>query len=100
MAPARFWAMPSSLVRSGPCLGQDERPTALLIGAAKSNIGHLEAAAGVAGLLKLLLSFEHKAIPASLHSKGPDRNQALRDSALSNPEQTESWPAGGRRLAG
>ncbi|HMG23389.1 MAG TPA: beta-ketoacyl synthase N-terminal-like domain-containing protein, partial [Kofleriaceae bacterium] len=43
-----------------------DRP--LLIGTIKTNIGHLEPAAGVAGVLKVLASFEHDALPASLRT--------------------------------
>ena len=39
----------------------------VLLGSAKSNFGHAEAAAGVAGLLKAVLMLERKAVPASLH---------------------------------
>ncbi|WP_052045881.1 type I polyketide synthase [Candidatus Paracaedibacter symbiosus] len=52
----------------GSVYGQDrpcDRP--LLIGAVKSNIGHLEAAAGMAGLIKVILSLQHEAIPGNLH---------------------------------
>jgi len=42
------------------------------IASVKSNIGHLDAAAGVAGLMKTALSLEHRQIPASLHFKAPN----------------------------
>lgn len=42
------------------------------IGAVKSNIGHVDAAAGVAGLIKTVLALEHKLLPPSLHFKEPN----------------------------
>ncbi|BBY58767.1 putative polyketide synthase [Mycolicibacterium sarraceniae] len=43
----------------------------LLIGSAKTNIGHLEAAAGVAGVLKVVLSLEHQELPKHLNFRNP-----------------------------
>lgn len=49
-----------------------QRTKPLVIGAVKSNIGHLEAAAGVASLIKVILSFQHRLIPPNLHLSNPN----------------------------
>ncbi|MET8826314.1 SDR family NAD(P)-dependent oxidoreductase [Streptomyces sp. NPDC004610] len=56
----------------GEVLGADRDPgRPCAIGSVKSNLGHLEAAAGVAGLIKVALSLEHRALPPSLHCERP-----------------------------
>ena len=51
-----------------------KRKQALLVGSVKSNIGHMEAAAGIAGLLKVVVSLQHQLIPANLHLKQMNPN--------------------------
>ncbi|MFJ8577835.1 SDR family NAD(P)-dependent oxidoreductase [Micromonospora sp. NPDC093277] len=52
----------------GEVLGRDRTVGPLPIGSVKTNIGHLEAAAGMAGLFKVLLALRHRTVPPSLHS--------------------------------
>ncbi len=60
----------------GCALGQ-RRAEPLPIGSVKSNIGHLEPASGMAGLLKAVLAFEHGVVPPSLHCETPNPNIAF-----------------------
>lgn len=55
----------------GNALGR-RRSTPLPIGSVKSNVGHLEAASGVAGLVKALLSIEHRMVPPTIHLNTPN----------------------------
>ena len=62
----------------GRALGQ-RRARPLPIGSVKSNIGHLEPASGLAGLLKAMLSLQHRHLPASLHLGEPNPDIAFGD---------------------
>lgn len=71
------------------------------IGSAKAHIGHLEGAAGIAGLIKVLLSIKHKTIPAMPAFNGLNPYIKLANSPLYINEQTLPWPdRGHRRRAG
>ncbi|RAA09406.1 non-ribosomal peptide synthetase, partial [Ralstonia pseudosolanacearum] len=71
------------------------------VGSVKTNIGHLEAAAGVASLIKVVLALEHETLPANLHYREPNPHCALDGSALSIVSRSQPWPGNaGRRHAG
>jgi acyl transferase domain-containing protein/NADPH:quinone reductase-like Zn-dependent oxidoreductase/NADP-dependent 3-hydroxy acid dehydrogenase YdfG len=69
------------------------RASPLLIGSVKSNIGHLEGAAGVIGLIKLVLSLQRGVIPRSLHCDVPSPHIAWEELALRVvADKAALWP--------
>ncbi|HEV2344044.1 MAG TPA: SDR family NAD(P)-dependent oxidoreductase, partial [Actinocrinis sp.] len=76
-----------------------DRP--LYLGSAKSNLGHLQAAAGMAGLMKVVLSLRHRRLPATLHAGTPSRHVDWDDSGLRLVSESMPWLPGVRpRRAG
>ena len=77
-----------------------DRP--LLVGSLKTNIGHAEAAAGIAGLVKVVLSLRHRTIPPQLHFERPTPHFDWEGSPLRVPCENTAWTAaeGRPRLAG
>ncbi|KRV49610.1 polyketide synthase type I [Wenjunlia vitaminophila] len=76
-----------------------DRP--LLVGSVKTNVGHLEAAAGVTGLIKTVLALNHQEIPAHLHVETPTRQVAWDRLPVRVVTDATAWPRGDRpRLAG
>ena len=80
--------------------GNRTRQNPLLVGSVKTNIGHLEAAAGMAGLIKVLLSMENNAIPGQLNFEQPNPHipwEQLPVQVLTDPCE---WPDPDRKIAG
>jgi len=80
-----------------------ERPahSPLLIGSVKTNIGHLEAAAGIAGLIKVILAIPARAIPPSLHFTEPNPHVPWAQLQVQVPTELTPWRAtDGERMAG
>ncbi|MFJ2773105.1 amino acid adenylation domain-containing protein [Streptomyces sp. NPDC087300] len=63
------------------------------IGSVKTNIGHLEAAAGIAGLFKVVLALRHRTLPASLHFRARNPYLELDGSPFEIVDSTRPWPA-------
>jgi amino acid adenylation domain-containing protein len=61
------------------------------LGSLKANLGHTTAAAGVAGLIKVLLSIEHRAIPPQIHFDTPNRHTASFNGLFRINTALESW---------
>jgi len=73
----------------------------LCIGSVKTNIGHLEAAAGIAGLIKVVLALNHAEIPPHLHLKHLNPYIDLNGASIHIPTSLEKWITNhGRRIAG
>ncbi len=72
------------------------------LGSVKTNIGHADAAAGIAGLIKTVLMLRHKKIPPSLHFQSPNPEIDFAGSPFFVPTRLLDWtpPAGGARRAG
>jgi len=80
---------------------KDQRDEPLLIGSVKTNIGHLEGAAGIAGLIKVVESLRQQSIPQNLHFH--QGNPLIEWNALNLAVATQArpWdPIAGRRIAG
>lgn len=72
----------------------------VLIGSVKSNIGHLEGSAGIASLIKVVLSLQHQAIPPNLHFNTPNPYINWQQLPFTVPTQLTPWPEkNGERIA-
>ncbi|MBO0879088.1 MAG: hypothetical protein J2P17_01640, partial [Mycobacterium sp.] len=78
----------------GAALGSARRAgSPLMVGSVKTNIGHLEGAAGIAGLLKTVLSIHHRVLPPSLNFQSPNPAIPLSELNLEVNTATRAWPA-------
>ena len=83
----------------GAVLGAGRTPDSpLVVGSVKTNIGHLAAAAGIAGLLKTVLAIRHRRIPPSLNFESPNPLIALDEWNLRVQQGFGEWPDAERSL--
>ncbi|HEX8825342.1 MAG TPA: SDR family NAD(P)-dependent oxidoreductase, partial [Archangium sp.] len=73
----------------------------LWMGSVKTNVGHLESAAGVTGVMKVVLAMQRKQLPAHLHLTKPNPHIDWKGMAVKVPVELTAWdPEQGRRIAG
>ena len=68
----------------------------LLAGSVKTNMGHLESTAGIAGLIKLVLALQHRQIPAHLHLKRPTSHVNWNALRIAIPQKLKDWESEGK----
>ena len=75
-------------------------PQGCFIGSIKSNLGHLDTAAGAAGFIKAVLALEHGLIPPTLHCERPSSKIGFERTPFRIAQALTPWPGNGRRRAG
>lgn len=83
---------PIEVLALGKVLGENrENNHPLMLGSVKTNIGHLEAAAGIASLIKVVLSLQHQQIPPHLHLQTPNAYIPWQQLPVAVPTQLTPW---------
>ena len=87
-------------IKSFEEIALDSSQQPIKLGSVKSNIGHLEAAAGLASLLKVILAMKHRQLPANLHFKQINSLINLDHSRMEILSQHEPWDTNDELVAG
>jgi acyl transferase domain-containing protein/NAD(P)-dependent dehydrogenase (short-subunit alcohol dehydrogenase family) len=91
---------PIEVAGLGKAFEHDPPPAgSIALGSVKSTIGHLEAAAGVAGIARVLLQLREGTLAPSLHSAEPNPNLRLDRTPFFVPQRAQPWPADAPRRA-
>jgi acyl transferase domain-containing protein len=93
---------PIELEALATVLGKNRPPDRpLRVGSVKTNLGHLESASGIAGLIKVVLSMEHEELPRHLHFRKLNPQISLAGAPIEIPVNAIAWPRSERpRIAG
>jgi len=81
-------------------LTRDRETAECSIGSVKSNIGHLEAAAGIAGLHKVLLQMQNRKLVPSLHSQNLNRDISIENTPFTVQQTFQDWNDADQNIAG
>ena len=85
---------PIEVAALGNVYGKAHEKKPFILGTVKTNIGHLESAAGIAGVIKVILSLQHKAIPQHLHFNTINPHIDLTSIHAKLPLQLTDWKTG------
>ncbi|KAI9038420.1 polyketide synthase [Aspergillus affinis] len=77
----------------GAIFGKEDRLSPLYIGSVKSNIGHLEGASGLAGIIKATMALEHGEIPPNMNFDTPNPQIPFQEWKLEVPQRLLEWPS-------
>ena len=92
---------PIELNAAASVLGEGrDKSDPLLVGSVKTNLGHLEAAAGIAGIIKTVLAIQNDKIPAHLHFETPNPHIAWDRIPVEVVTEATEWPQDKPRIAG
>jgi polyketide synthase PksN len=80
--------------------GDGRPPRSITLGAVKSNIGHADAAAGIAGLIKAILAVESGTLPGTAHYRTPNPELDMGSTPFEVTAETRPWQTEGQRIAG
>jgi acyl transferase domain-containing protein/acyl carrier protein len=84
---------PIEVIAAANALGEARPPSQpLLLGSVKTNIGHAEAAAGIAGLIKVVLALQHGMLPPHLHFRTPNPHIPWQDLPVEVLSDGRTWP--------
>ena len=89
----RSWAIRSSLHAAGAVYGEQRTPDKpLYVGSVKANVGHTERAAGVASIIKVVLSMKNGVVPKQLNFDEPNPHVDWDRIAIHIPTEKTEWP--------
>jgi acyl transferase domain-containing protein/surfactin synthase thioesterase subunit len=83
---------PNEAIAIGQFFGKGRTGNKLRIGSVKTNIGHTEATAGIAGLVKVVLAMQHKTLPPNLNFNNPNPNIPFEELQLEVQKDLSAWP--------
>ena len=91
---------PMELGAAASVYGKGRKPDQpLLIGSAKANISHLEAAGGISGLIKTVLALQHNVIPPQIHCQDPSPHIPWQRLPVKIVQEKTAWPEAEQKLA-